>query len=361
MPYRSRERVARILSHQEADRVPFDTIGFPVEDARRWCDELGLSGDERACFTEGDFKYLEFAIEPDREAFAPYLPGLPEGAEVNEFGVGRVPLFSAEGYRAGHTYYYPLGRVNTVEEIERYPFPDVTRSECHAHLDAEVAAAKRDGFTVVGQMSQTILEMSYTMRGIDRLFLDFYERPDYVRALFEALCERRCFQARRFAQAGVDVLRIGDDIATQVGLMVGPPMYREWIKPCHARVTAAAREVNPGIQVLYHSDGALTALLPDLIEAGVTAVNPCQPEAMPPAMVKQRFGDRLTLWGCTASQSTYAKGTGEDVVDDLRVLLGDVARGGGLVVQFYNMLVTPRVRENLRVFVERFFEMASYA
>jgi uroporphyrinogen decarboxylase len=361
MAYQSRERVARILSHQEADRVPFDTIGFPVEHARRWCDELGMSEDERECFTEGDFRYLEFALEPDREAFAPYLSGLPEGAEISPFGVGRVALFSVDGYRAGHTYYYPLGQVNTVADLEHYPFPDVTKPECHAHLDAEVAAAKRQGFTVIGQMSQTILEMAYTMRGIDRLFLDFYERPDYVRALFEALAERRCFQARRFAQAGVDVLRIGDDIATQVGLMVGPPMYREWIKPYHARVTAAARDMNPDIQVLYHSDGALTALLPDLIEAGVTAVNPCQPEAMPPVTVKKLFGHRLTFWGCTASQSTYTTGTGDDVVDDLRMLLGDVARGGGLVVQFYNMIVMPRVLENLRKFVECFYEMASYA
>ena len=45
MAYRSRERVERVLSHQEADRVPFDTVGFPVEHARRWCDELGMSDD----------------------------------------------------------------------------------------------------------------------------------------------------------------------------------------------------------------------------------------------------------------------------------------------------------------------------
>ena len=360
MAYRSRERVARILAHQEADRVPFDAISFPTSRAQQWCDELGLSEDERACFTEGEFKYLTFRLEADRETYAPYLPGLPDEAEVTPFGIGRVALTTAEGHRAGHRYWYPLDGLNTVEELEEYPFPDVTAPGCHAHLEAEVEAARRDEFTVLGQMSQTILEMAYSMRGIDRLFLDFYERPDYVRALFEALAERRCFQARRFAEAGVDALRIGDDIATQVGLIIGPPMYREWIKPYHARVTAAAREVNPDIQVLYHSDGALTALLPDLIEAGVTAVNPCQPEAMPPAEIKRQFGDRLTLWGCTSSQSIYATGGRDDVVAELRMLMRDVAPGGGLVVQFYNMLATPHVEENLKHFVESFFDIARY-
>ena len=236
----------------------------------------------------------------------------------------------------------------------------MTAKSAHAHLESAVLAARNEGFTVIGQMSQTVLETAYTMRGIDRLFLDIYDRPEYVRALFEALTERRCFQARRFAQAGVDVLRIGDDIATQQGLMIGLGTYREWLKPYHARVVAAAREVNPEIPVLYHSDGKLTDLLPDLIEAGVTAINPCQPEAMPPAEVKRRFGDDLVLWGCCSTQSVYAHGSRGDVLAELQALMRNAAPGGGLVVSFINVLVTPRVLDNLRQFVECFYEVARY-
>lgn len=360
MAYRSRERVARVLAHQEADRVPFDTIGFPMYQARQWCDELGLTGDERACFTEGEFKYLNFKIPADRATYAPYLPGLPDEAETVPFGISYVPLKSADGYVAGKKFYYPLGGMSAPEELEQYPFPDVTDSACHAHLDAEVEAARREEYTVVGQMSQTILETSYCMRGLQQLYVDFYENPDFVRALFETLCEIRCFQARRFAEAGVEVLRIGDDIATQVGLIIGPPMYREWIQPFHKRVTDAARAVKPDIQVLYHSDGALTALLPDLIDAGVTAVNPCQPEAMKLPEVKREFGDRMTFWGCTPSQSVYTNDGRAEVKAALESLMRDVAPGGGLVVQFYNMLIMPKVQENLRHFVELFFDLARY-
>ncbi len=360
MAYRSRERVARVLSHQEADRVPFAGVRLGGLPLRQWFDELGFGKDERQCFTEGDFKYLTFDLPAERSRFAPYLPDMPEAARVTPFGVGELPLKSADGYVAGKKLYYPLAGVNTVEELERFPFPDVAAAECHAHLDDTVPEAKRDEFTVIGQMSQTVLETAYSMRGIDRLFLDFYERPEYVRALFEALTERRCFQARRFAEAGVDVLRIGDDIATQSGLILGPQTYREWLKPYHARVVAAARQVNPDIQVLYHSDGALTALLPDLIEVGVTAINPCQPEAMPPAEIKRQFGDRLTLWGCCSTQSVYAHGTRQDVVAELQMLMREVAPGGGLVVSFINVLITPRVQDNLRQFVESFYDLARY-
>jgi len=360
MGYRSRERVALILAHQEADRVP--CAGIPLDGVpfRQWCEELGLSEDERQCFTEGDFKYLTFDLTAEGDLFAPYLPDLPGAADLTPFGVGHLPLKSVDGYVAGTKLYHPLASVNTVRELELFPFPDVTAERAHSHLEDRVQAAKEDEFTVIGQMSQTILETAYSMRGMDRLFLDFHDRPDYVRALFEALCELRCFQARRFAEAGVDVLRIGDDIATQAGLIVSPPMYREWIKPYHARVVAAAREVNREIPVLYHSDGALTALLPDLIEVGVTAINPCQPEAMPPAEIKRQFGDRLTLWGCSSTQSVYAHGTRQDVVAELQMLMRKVAPGGGLVVSFINVLITPRFLDNLRQFVESFYELARY-
>jgi len=360
MAYRSRERVTRVLAHKEADRVPLDAGIFRSLPVREWFDELGFGEDERQCFSEGDFRYLMFNLETERSRFSPYLPGLPEEAEVTPFGVGEVPLKSVDGYVAGKKLHHPLANVNTVQELEAFPFPDVTAKRAHAHLDNAVRAAKAEGYTVIGQMSQTVLETAYMMRGIDRLFLDFYERPEYVRALFEALAERRCFQARRFAQAGVDVLRIGDDIATQQGLMVGLATYREWLKPYHARVVAAAREVSPEIPVLYHSDGKLTALLPDLIEVGVTAINPCQPEAMPPAEVKQQFGDKLVLWGCCGTQSVYAHGSRQDVRTELQALMEKVAPGGGLVVSFINVLLTPRVRDNLRQFVECFYELARY-
>jgi uroporphyrinogen decarboxylase len=358
MLQRSRERVALALGHRQPDHAPFDAIGLPSELAARLCSDLGLDPSDRDYFTEGEFRYLQFKFPDVRERFEYYLPKLPEGVLVDEWGVGRFPLFTTEGYVAGHTYFHPLARVESVAELERYPFPDVTQPAYHSHIDGQVLAARRSGFTVVGQMSQTILEIAYCMRGMEELFCDFVERPRYVQALFENIAERRVFQASRFAKAGVDVLRIGDDIATQTGLILGPAMYREWIKPHHARVVASARSVNPRIQVLYHSDGKLTPLLPDLIDAGVTAVNPCQPEAMDLAEVKRTFGERLTFWGCTPTQSIFSTGNAKDVEASLSRILQETGLCGGLIVQFYNMLVTPLVAENLRHFVAAFAAMA---
>jgi len=356
MPFtRSRERTLSALSHRETDVVPFDSIGSTgSSEVARIVQSLDLSPELKAAYLEGDFRYLEFRSREDRERFGDYLPDLPREASLSDWGVGNVPLTTAEGFHAGHKRFEPLARVDSVAGLRSYPFPDVEEPWRHEGLEEAARAAKREGYVVVGQMSQTILETAYCMRGIERLFVDFYERPEYVEALFEQIAERRRFQARRFAEAGVDVLRIGDDIANQQSLLVGPALYRERIKPFHASVVAAARAVNPAIEVLYHSDGNLTGLLPDLIEVGVTAINPVQPECMDLLGTKRAFGRDLTLWGCCPVQSIYAFGSRADVLGHVRLLRGALAAGGGLVVQFYNMILTPKVKDNLGTFFEAF-------
>ena len=142
--------------------------------------------------------------------------------------------------------------------------------------------------------------------------------------------------------------------------MVGLDLYRRFIRPWHAAAVASAREVNPNVHVLYHSDGDLTALLPDLIEIGVTAINPVQPECMDLAQIKTEFGRHLTLWGCCPVQSVYAHGSADDVIRHNRFLMETVAPGGGLVLEFTNMILTPAVLDNLRTFFETFYAEGRY-
>jgi len=278
---------------------------------------------------------------------------LPPGADVSCWGVGRIALQNAAGDHAGHKYWHPLAQIDSVAGLDAYPWPEVA-ADGQEDLRARVADLQAQGFAVVGNASQTILETAYLMRGIDRLFLDFYERPEYVDALFTALAERRIAEVRQLAATGVDAVRIGDDIATQQALMISLPMYRERLRPWHAAVVAAAHETAPGLPIAYHSDGNLTALLPELIEMGVTAINPVQPECMDLAAIRREFGRDLALWGCTPVQSIYAHGTPAQVRAHTRWLFEAIAPEHGLIVQFMNIVLTPHVLGSLRAFFEEF-------
>ena len=358
MAYRSRTRIANILAHRQADRVPYCAIGNAQ--ITRLVDAMALHPDHHTFCLEGDFAFVHIEPNVQIERFKPYLGLLPADTVVSYWGIGQQPQKTREGWHAGHRMFHPLANVDTIQGLQQYPFPVLASSGADEGLEKKVSDLKQDGYTVLGQMSQTILETAYNMRGIARLMADFCERPRYVDALFRKIAEQRLFQARRFAQAGVDILRIGDDIATQTGLMVSPALYRERIKPSHAAVIAQARQVNPNILVKYHSDGKLTDLLPDLIDIGVNIINPVQPECMDLASIKDTFGKQLVLWGCMPGQSVFAHGSRYDVQRHLEFLVGKIAVDGGLVAKFTNFLFTDRSLDNLRVFFELFYELAKY-
>ena len=359
MSYRNRDRVKRVFAHREADRIPYCVPGVAPQ-VRSLIDSMELSEDHRSFCLEGDFNYIAFNTSKRTDQFLPYLSDLPDHAEIDDWGVATIPLKTHQGYGAGNKTWHPLDSVNAIEELKSYPWPDFTETYRHADLENRIRSSHERDFAVLGQMSQTILETAYEMRGIDRLMLDFYERPDYVFALFEKIAERRIFEARRFAESGADILRIGDDIATQKSLIVGPELYRRFIKPFHTSVIASARSVQPDMPVLYHSDGNIAGLIPDLIDAGVTAIHPTQVECMDLQELKKTYGKDLVFSGCLPTQSVFSRGTSEDVVEHLKFLTRVMARDGGLVVEFYNNLLTPTVLANMKVFFVEFYEMARY-
>ncbi len=352
----NRARVAEVLARR-GQHLVFDAVGSAGPQVEKLLAELPLSPAQRAYFLEGEFKYLGLAETSREEKFArfgAYLPDLPAEARISEWGVGALDIKSADGFHAGYKSFHPLQKVDSLAELEKYPFPDLAAEWRQAGLAERVADCKALGFTVVGNMSQTILENAYLMRGMEELMIDLYESPDYAATLFARLAEQRTAQAVALARAGVDVLRIGDDICTQQGLLVSLDTYREFIRPHHEAVIAAARAVTPGLPVLYHSDGNIRPILPDLIAAGVTAINPVQPECLDMPALQREFGRDVTLWGCCPVQSTYAWGTREDILAHLRLLREELAPLSGCVVQFYNMIITPPLLQNLRIFYENF-------
>jgi uroporphyrinogen decarboxylase len=117
------------------------------------------------------------------------------------------------------------------------------------------------------------------------------------------------------AQAGVDILCLHDDIGTPSSMIISPAMWREFLKPRMKKIIDMAKEARPDLFVLYHSDGYITPIISDLIEIGVDALNPIQPDVMSPEEIKDNYGDKLALWellalrrsGCGVDQRILKK------------------------------------------------------
>ena len=354
-----RERVLTALRRQVPDKVPREISYGAFTPALMRIFQSKTGADDPAEYFNFEVRAVKFApLEEDlRARFARYLPpDLPAGAVVDDWGVARIQGDFLHFTRRIH----PMRDFASAEAVESYPFPDFSDPQRHAHLRPEVAALHARGLAAMGELYATIFEVAWSMRGMENLLTDFLLNPDLAAALLDRVTEIRCTQARLFVQAGVDILRLGDDVAQQRGLLMRPETWRGWLKPRLAKVIQAAREVNPNVLIFYHCDGNVEQLVPELIEIGVDILNPVQPECMDPVKIKRLYGDRLSFWGTIGTQSVMPFGTPQDVKATVRHMIETVGEGGGLLLAPTHILEPEVPWDNILAFFEAIEEYGYY-
>ncbi len=114
----------------------------------------------------------------------------------------------------------------------------------------------------------------------------------------------------------------------------------------------AARAVNPAIRVLYHSDGTTEPILEDLVEIGVAAINPVQPEHMDMARIRRRFGGRLALLGCVGRQTTFSYEPPDVIAEEVRARVAALGRAGLILCPAYDIDEPDVAWANVAAFLE---------
>ena len=282
-------------------------------------------------------------------------PLLPTDS-FNEWGIG-----SRAGSVAHFTeMLHPMQSCQTVDEVASYPFPDEAADYRWEEVPAQAAAAQTAGSAAIAYMHCTIFEISWYLRGMEEFLQDLLIDPEMACAIMDRVLSLRVACAERFASAGVDMLQLGDDVSTQLDMMLSPALWRRYIKPRLAEVIAAAKRIKPDILLFYHGDGNLQKIIPDLIEIGVDVLNPVQPECMDPVEIKRLYGDRLSFWGTVGTQTTMPFGTAAQVKAFCREMIGTVGRGGGLILAPTHMLEPEVPWGNIEAFIEACGEYGWY-
>ncbi len=290
----------------------------------------------------------QWSSETDRDWSSYFPEGYRTGTTFNEWGVGHEPGSAA----AMHMTYmrHPLLHAETLAEIEEYPYPNFAQADSQkmARQAAEIHAR---GLASVGYMQCTIWETAWYMRGMEPLMMDMLAEDDMATVLLDNITDIACVRAAAYANAGVDIIFLGDDVGMQSSLMMAPELYRTWLKPRLARVIAAAKAVKPDVIIAYHSCGYVTPLIGDLIEVGVEVLNPVQPECMDFADLHAEFGDRLSFWGSVGTQTTMPFGTPADVEAVVKRNLDIAGPAGGLYCTPTHMLEPEVPWENIVAYV----------
>jgi uroporphyrinogen decarboxylase len=342
-----RQRVLAALRREEPDRVPRELSWGAFTPALMDTFRERTGSQDPAEYWNFEVREVAFRYPDPSPWHLEHVGLLPAGASVDAFGVASAPGTSFHFVR----YVHPLAAA-TLNEFLDYPLPDVRAPEYWGHLEPQIRALHSRGLAAVDDGWLTVFETTFALRGLEQLLTDFLAHPDFADALLERLTVLRCYQAGVYARAGLDVLRLGDDVATQRSMMMRPALWRRFLKPRLARIIEAARAGKPDILIFYHSDGDCRAIVPELIEVGVDILNPVQPECMDPAEMKRLYGDRLAFWGTVGTQTTFPFGTPEEVRAVVRERIRTVGRGGGLLLAPTHILEPEVPWENVEAFFQ---------
>jgi uroporphyrinogen decarboxylase len=236
--------------------------------------------------------------------------------------------------------------------LDTFPWPDA--DDPHL-LDGATEAMARDGgrHFVAPNFGFSLFERAWSLRGFDTFLMDLLLNPAFAEDLLERIAEIQVATARRFVALGVDGGYFGDDYGAQKGLLFSPHIWRSMFKPRLARMFAVFREA--GLPVILHSDGQIREIIPDLIEIGLSALNPVQPEVLDHAWLKRTYGDQLAFYGGISTQTVLPHGTPAEVEEAVRVCVRTLAAGGsGLLVAPSHGMMTDIPMENVDALLRAF-------
>jgi len=347
----SRERVLAVLNRKIPDRIPKDlSWGLCPELVEEFHKRTGC--DDYYEYFDLDVRILEFAPTKAKRDFSAYYIGRDQetGFSVNEWGVG-LGKSKNENLHFEHII-SPLKESMTEKEAAEFPLPDFMESYRHQHFEKQIEEYHRKGLAVCGNLTQTIFEKAWSIRGFEETMMDMLTEPEAISILFDRIGRLRIKQMKRMVEAGIDVLMLGDDVGMQTGMLIGADTWQELLKPRLAKIINEAKRIRSDLPIFYHSCGNPSQIIPELIEIGVTVLNPIQPECMDLQYIKETYKDKLAFWGGVSAQTNLSFGTPCQVKEEVKRCIDILGKDGGYLIG-PNHMVEPEVSwENLKAFFE---------
>ena len=309
-----RDLVLAAMAHQDIGRIPYG-IQFQPEIGRRLAAHYGVAG--VGDVVDNGIEFIGNALSPVRMA---ELGRLSDGEYTDEWGV----RWQGVGETRGQVKASPLA----APTLTGYSFPEHHTSEVIGNMRAQAAeSSHRYRIAKLG----AFWEQATFLRGMEELLVDLVLNPQFVHELLERLLQVLLDDVALYAEElDVEGIWLSDDYGSQFDLLMSPAQWREFIGPRVRQIREAVHA--SGRHFIVHSDGAIGAVIPDLVQMGVDILHPVQSECVDVAWVKREFGAHLTIWGAYGSQGALVFGTPDQVREEVNEVCDLLGAGGGFIL-----------------------------
>lgn len=315
----SKERVRRTVLKQNPDRMAanYSSTDYVKQKLMR---HYGFD----------DFEKVLKKLEIDVRDIEPEYCGEMLGENQNVWGCITEKYWTGtEWYQ--HIKHGPLEDCETVEDLKKCRWPnaddfdyDTIRRFCDKHPNHAIS---------IGWVG--VWQICCDLRGTANLYMDMAGEPEMAHYIFDRMCEFELEYYERMLIAGdgqVDILRTCDDYGTQLGLLFGVPMWKEYFEDNLKKLVSLAHRYNAFY--MQHSCGAIRDIIPELVACGIDILDPLQKlPGMEPRGLREEFGSRICFQGGIDTQDLLPHGTVQEVVEETRAVAGELFHNGGYILK----------------------------
>jgi uroporphyrinogen decarboxylase len=236
-----------------------------------------------------------------------------------------------------------------------FPKPEIFMRPERKEQAKVICEEHKDKF-LIGHLGWGLFEVSWSLRGFENILMDAAMYPDFYEEMLDKIMNLYLAFVEYTVDLPVDAIMFGDDWGDQRNVILGPDLWRQFLKPRWAKIYDSVHA--GGKLVISHCCGSIASIMPDVIEIGLDVLESVQPEAegMNPYELKKKYGDKLTFWGGLGTQSTIPYGTPESIKAEVRRLCTEMGKGGGYILSPAKPLQPETSAENAAAVVEAFTE-----
>jgi len=216
-----------------------------------------------------------------------------------------------------------LSSVRSIADAQRLPWPDTQSFDLRGYL-GRLAAARSTGLAVLGGVWASMFTDPRRGMGESRFLMAMLDDPGLIEYVVQRAVDSYCDVNDAIFSRGaadLDVFYFGSDFGMQQSLFISRQSFLRFFKPHFRRLAQQAKRY--GLKVMFHTCGAVSEIIPDLVECGIDLLDPVQVSAreMEPALLATRFKGQISFRGGISTQTVLPRGTAAEVRSTVRATI----------------------------------------
>jgi len=253
----------------------------------------------------------------------------PTSPVVDIWGVTYVAVEEAFGGKLPEPGNFILKDITQWRDVIKTP--DISGIDFEAEAQEALDKIDRNETAVVFDLNANFFQLLMSFMGFTEGLLAMFEEPDEVKALYEYVSEWLTqINTRMVNYIKPDIVSLIDDTAAWKSSFISVDMYRDLVKPYHARQVKIGKDI--GCLADVHNCGRCEDFIDDWIEMGISAWNPAQ-TSNDLVGIKKKYGNKMVLCGCWDGSRRLRDPdvTEEEVKRAIYELIDTFAPGGGFM------------------------------